>query len=306
MKSILEKKSGIYAIQNKIDGKIYVGSAINIKYRRYSHLRSLNNGNHHSVKLQRAWTKYGEDAFVFFVLELVESKDMLIQKEQMWIDRFDAYGPNGYNMVPNAGTNLGMICSLATKAKIGAKARGRIVSNETKAKMSASAPKTRPKLSEEHKKKIAMTLMGLSPNAETRAKMAAARIGRKVSTETRAKMSASMKGKNTGKHSAEHCAKISEALKGNHYALGYKHSAETRAKVSAAGLGRVFSIERNSKMAAKLRGRKQTPEHIENHAAAIRGRKITEEVRSRISASLLNFYASRREVLGREAKNCAL
>jgi len=264
------KLSGVYTIQNKVDSKIYVGSAINIKWRKYVHLRSLNRGDHHSVKLQRAWNKYGEDCFLFSIVEVVEDKDLLIQREQIWIDKLKAYGRRGYNMVPLAGTNLGMVCSNETKKKIGAKAKGRIASDETKAKMSVSSPKTRPPLSKEHKKNIAIALTGLHPSEDTRAKMSAIKSGKPRSPETCAKMSASMKGKNTGKHTDEHRAKISESLKGNHYALGYKHSAETRAKISAAGMGRVFSAERNAKMAATLRGRKRTAEHIANHSAALK------------------------------------
>lgn len=49
--------SGIYQIINLVNGKCYVGSAVNIKKRCYYHLRSCRLNKHHSKKLQRAWNK---------------------------------------------------------------------------------------------------------------------------------------------------------------------------------------------------------------------------------------------------------
>jgi len=280
MTEIINNVSGIYLIQNRIDSKVYVGSALNIKWRRYTHIRALRKKIHHSIKLQRAWNKYGEDSFLFSVLEEVKDKGSLIQREQEWIDKLKAYGPNGYNMVPFAGTNLGMVCSDETKRKIGEKAKGRLVSEKTRQKMSAAAPSTRPPLSEEHKRKISLKLTGMHPSEVTRLKMKMARLGRKLSNETLAKMSASMKGKNTGKHSPEHCAKISEALKGNHYASGYKHSEATRAKVAAASRARVYP-RLSDEIRAKI-------------SASRTGWKTSEEARRKISESLLLFNANKK------------
>jgi len=53
--------SGIYQIKNTLNGKFYVGSAVNIKQRWSTHISSLNKNNHHSGHLQNAWNKYGVD-----------------------------------------------------------------------------------------------------------------------------------------------------------------------------------------------------------------------------------------------------
>ena len=55
-----------------MNGKKYVGSAVNFKRRRRKHRKSLRKGTHHSPHLQNAWNKYGEDNFKFDVLEYVE------------------------------------------------------------------------------------------------------------------------------------------------------------------------------------------------------------------------------------------
>ena len=59
------KKQVIYAILNIINGKSYIGSAINFDRRKKTHLRLLNKNSHHSIKLQNAYNKYGVDSFLF-------------------------------------------------------------------------------------------------------------------------------------------------------------------------------------------------------------------------------------------------
>jgi group I intron endonuclease len=55
--------AGIYKISHAASGRAYVGSAVNIKKRWATHRHALRTGRHHSQKLQRAWSKYGEAEF---------------------------------------------------------------------------------------------------------------------------------------------------------------------------------------------------------------------------------------------------
>ncbi len=80
-------QSGIYAITNKINGRQYVGSSINIKKRWACHISGLTRGTSRSVRLQAAWTKYGTESFEFSVLELVPDTNDLILREQFWMDQ---------------------------------------------------------------------------------------------------------------------------------------------------------------------------------------------------------------------------
>jgi group I intron endonuclease len=64
------KKSGIYKISNKVNGKIYIGSAKEFKRRFSQHHCSLKKGTHHNKHLQAAWNQHGESAFVFEVIEV--------------------------------------------------------------------------------------------------------------------------------------------------------------------------------------------------------------------------------------------
>lgn len=76
---------GIYAIT--MDGRpVYIGSARVMCYRWTQHRSTLRKGSHHSSKLQRAWDKYGEDAFSFEVVQIVDDLSAVAAAEQMWID----------------------------------------------------------------------------------------------------------------------------------------------------------------------------------------------------------------------------
>lgn len=94
-------KSGIYKITNKVNGKFYIGSAVNIKDRWDKHRSELYRGVHKNPYFLAAWKKYGEKNFSFSVLEYVEDKKNLLMREQHWINWFDAC-KNGYNINPNA------------------------------------------------------------------------------------------------------------------------------------------------------------------------------------------------------------
>ena len=80
----MTEKPGIYIIRHIESGKVYVGSASNISKRWHRHRKDLRLGRHPNKHLQAAWTMYGEDAFVFEILELTGEFDA---REQYWIDK---------------------------------------------------------------------------------------------------------------------------------------------------------------------------------------------------------------------------
>lgn len=88
---------GVYKIENINNGKKYIGSSKDIEKRFYQHRRDLENKTHHSVKLQHAWSKAkNKDIFLFDVVEVVDDISALKEREQYYIDLFDAYY-GGYN-----------------------------------------------------------------------------------------------------------------------------------------------------------------------------------------------------------------
>lgn len=99
----LPKVSGVYCITNIKTGAQYVGSSVNIYRRIYEHKRHLEKGEHHSNYLQRSWNTHGGESFVAEVLEEVLNIEVLIEREQFYIDNLSTK----YNMTPTAGSNLG-------------------------------------------------------------------------------------------------------------------------------------------------------------------------------------------------------
>ena len=59
---------GIYMIQNKVNGKIYIGQSVNIEDRWGEHKYELNKGYHHNKHLQRSWNKDGQENFEFTII----------------------------------------------------------------------------------------------------------------------------------------------------------------------------------------------------------------------------------------------
>ena len=191
--SIPLSATGVYIIANLANGKTYIGSAArSFKSRFGNHLTRLRRGSHHSRHLQSAWSKYGEESFVFMPVVEVAPEDC-IAVEQEWID---GWMP-AYNTAKVAGSTLGTAHAPETKAKIGEVAR-------------------RSVLAAKHRANLADAKRGQSISLEHRAKIAAAGVGKTHSPETRAKMSAARKeywAANAGKRlTPEHKAKIAASV----------------------------------------------------------------------------------------------
>lgn len=175
----------VYMILNTINGHIYVGSTDTVERRLRAHVNKLTNGNHHSVRLQRAWDKYGEDAFIFSEIERMRGVDNLLSREQHYIDALCAFGKNGYNMLPLAGTTRGhkrKSPSAETLLKMSASQKGRKHSEETKQKISAANKGL--KRTPEHNKRASERMKGKRQTQESIQKRVAKVIGRKMPPRT--------------------------------------------------------------------------------------------------------------------------
>lgn len=105
--------SGIYRIRNLVNGKCYIGSAFNFERRFILHRHFLRNQKH-NPKLQRAWNKYGEDAFVFEIIEY-HPKEGIYPREEFYIAEYNSFH-KGYNCT-QVGVGGGP-CSEAAKKKM--------------------------------------------------------------------------------------------------------------------------------------------------------------------------------------------
>ena len=122
----VSKASGVYQILCVPTGKVYVGSSLNIAERWWEHRWDLRRQTHHSRYLQRAWDKYGEEAFEFSVLEYVDNQDVLMEREQAWMDMTRCYERDyGYNLSREVGTTRGVKHSNEARAKMSAARKGK-------------------------------------------------------------------------------------------------------------------------------------------------------------------------------------
>lgn len=101
-------ETGIYLIRHIASGKVYVGSAaVSLRKRKNEHYCKLRKGKHENRYLQNAWSRYGEAAFEYQVLELCPAEQCIV-REQHWLDYYGcADEAKGYNILPTAGSNLG-------------------------------------------------------------------------------------------------------------------------------------------------------------------------------------------------------
>jgi len=136
------KYPGIYLIINLYNNKFYVGSSKNLWERKLSHFRDLKNQKHKNVYLQNSFNKHGKEYFTMVMIEKVDDKKDLINREQYWIDTLDACNKNiAYNICPNAENKLGHKHSEETKKKMSKSMTGIKRTDEGKRNMSLSKSK---------------------------------------------------------------------------------------------------------------------------------------------------------------------
>lgn len=128
------KVPGIYAIVNRNNQKIYIGSAAKLNTRWNGHRYDLFRGRHNRYLL-RAFRK---DPSAFY-LEVVEempgsSKSARLDREQFWMDFYQSCVPaKGYNLCPKAASCEGVKHGPEFGAAVSARAKGKKWSEETKA-----------------------------------------------------------------------------------------------------------------------------------------------------------------------------
>jgi len=81
------EQRGIYVIECKVNQRRYVGGTITSFKKRYkNHTSTLAHGKHHAPGLQADWSTYGADAFIFRILEVVDDKDLIPDREVYWMN----------------------------------------------------------------------------------------------------------------------------------------------------------------------------------------------------------------------------
>ncbi len=100
-----KKPSGIFQVKNTVNGKVLLGSSLNLEGPLNGAKFMLKIGRHVNEALQKEWNEYGADSFVFEILEVVKVsedpnfnlKDELTLLEEIWIEKLQPFGERGYN-----------------------------------------------------------------------------------------------------------------------------------------------------------------------------------------------------------------
>src|SRR3990167_3129434 len=200
------RTTGVYLFyQYSQERVVYVGSSVAIETRTRWHTRNLGRGTHYNPILQRTWDKYGADDFMAGILEETDRKNLMV-REQYWLDRLvplaniALYANNptrGRKRPPMSEEQKRKLSiarmgkplteehkksiSLAQSGKPHSEGwvrrqaeatRGRVCSDETRAKMSVSA-RQKPPVSDETREKQRIASTGRKHSEETKAKMRA-------------------------------------------------------------------------------------------------------------------------------------
>lgn len=92
-------------IENKRNGKRYIGMTIDFEKRKKSHYYDLRNPNKHvNSKLQKDFDSGSWEDFEFSVLKKVKGLEQASKEENRLINYFDTVD-NGYNVIRNARPN---------------------------------------------------------------------------------------------------------------------------------------------------------------------------------------------------------
>lgn len=98
----MNEKASIYVLRCGPNGRVYVGSAKDGKKRILGHFKSLIAGNHVNSYLQRAFNKYGREAFTNEIVEVCLLEDRWL-REQHWINALRACDrKHGFNVMHSA------------------------------------------------------------------------------------------------------------------------------------------------------------------------------------------------------------
>jgi group I intron endonuclease len=90
----MEQKSGIYKIENKHNGKVYIGQSKDLEGRWKKHNWLFKN-NKNIKSLQNEYNLYSENPFDFFIIEYCD-EIRLSEREEYYVDKYNSI-KDGYN-----------------------------------------------------------------------------------------------------------------------------------------------------------------------------------------------------------------
>ncbi len=102
-------KMGVFQIKNKSNGKVFIGSSLDLNASWNAQKFQLNAGLHKNSELQKDWNETGADNFSYEILEELKQKDdqpfnsrkEIKVLEEMVIAEIQPFEDKGYNKKAN-------------------------------------------------------------------------------------------------------------------------------------------------------------------------------------------------------------
>ena len=99
-------KMGAFQIRNTANGKIFVGSSVNLDAIWNRHKLQLELGSHPNAALQNDWKQYGAESFKYEILDVIVEKETETRDyprevktlEEMYLEKLQPYAEKGYNI----------------------------------------------------------------------------------------------------------------------------------------------------------------------------------------------------------------
>lgn len=275
---------GIYKITSP-NGHVYIGQSIDIQ-RRFSNYRCINE-KHNKTAINRSILKHGYMAHTFEIIHALPydvSKEILVNYEQLYMDLYSRCGITLLNMCPSAGSPAGFKRPPEQVERHRAMMRGRPspmrgMTHTEAAKEKIKAKRALQVMPKGYKrslppwnkgvKGVCLWGKGRKLSDETKEKIRLANLGKKLSAETIAKRTATLKKNGVKrKWTDEARRRQSERYRGKPgHMLGFKHTEETRKKISDAQKGKIISAETRKKMSEthKKKWSDKTPSDINSN-----------------------------------------
>ena len=94
---LVKQPMGVYRIRISKNERTYIGFATNLQARFNRHKAELTFGNHRNKELQEIWNSFGESAFEFEILDVLDHeehsqadvKDELQILTELWIQKLE-------------------------------------------------------------------------------------------------------------------------------------------------------------------------------------------------------------------------
>jgi group I intron endonuclease len=188
-------KSGIYCVKNLINNKVYIGSAKNLRIRKNQHFGELRRNEHGNPHLQFSFNKYGGDNFSFIILEFVDDLNILIDRENFYINFYQSNNSEfGYNIRLLAQSNLGWSPTLEQRKQMSNSHIGLQAGEKHPMFGKPRSEETKQKIREKRANQTS-TVKGMHHSEESKRKNREAHLGKKASEETKKKQSQALKGR---------------------------------------------------------------------------------------------------------------